>query len=245
MKDKNWKDNIMNIEKKLYNFFNELNEETYDLDDLEPFVDFIVKKIKAPAKKKFDVTRFFKKFLKNPNQKVYFLFKSNDRSGLAQVATDFGGEIAISVDKEMFKTIKDKAARKEMLKRALRHESVHALDFLRSKIKPQEEDPSEKIKAKKNTFLSYFLDTMEFNRAMSELARSKKKNDYVWDEFYNSENLTNAIYAFLSSQAFAYPDKKENIKKDIIQVLKDPNIKKRIVKRLTRENLLPEFMEKK
>lgn len=246
MKDEKWKVNYMkDLELNLNNFCLELKEETYNLDDLDPFVDFVIRKFKAPMKKRYDVTHFFKKFLKKPSQKVFFAFKINDKGGIAQVSTTFEDEISISIDRKVFKTVKERSIRKTLIKQALRHELIHALDYLKSKRKPKEVDPNEKIKKPKgNTFLRYFLDKMEFNRAINELARSKKKNDTLWDSFYNSETLVNALYEFLSDQSIAYPDTKENIKKDVMQVLSDPIIKKRIIKRLARENLLPEFLEK-
>lgn len=177
-----------------------------------------------------DITELFKKYVDTHDIKIYLSF--NLRSIKREVNV-------FKTDKSIFITIKDDYFDKnnnfqeEDLFKAISHEVIHSLDYLKGKNKTKYSSKNlnnEKLKKTENYSRTYFNDIYEFNVLIQKIKIEYKMNK----EFRKYFNEIKKDYKKLN-ELLQYLELGKFIPKYFIN---DEDFKKRLYKRLVREKLI-------
>ena len=113
----------------------------------------------------------------------------------------------------------------KQMRNTISHELVHAYDLLRSAYANQEVK-SRTFKSKITTTLSYKNNVLEFNQLMHQIKSYKEKHIDSWSSIETYPELIKTIFW------------KEPTNEQVIMI-KDKAFKEKLLKRLSREHLLP------
>lgn len=264
----------------LLNNNEELKEETYDLSSLKPFFKFVEQALeKLETNKTFTATHFFRKFIpEGVNAKVIVQidpFTLNHRHVRKSQNSFTRGRAAAVGSDTLYIFINsyyllrpesvDRVSERMTLIRTLKHEAIHAIDFLRS-LDPKKHKEGKKIiismkgsKRKKKgikdtrSYINYISNLYEFNVAVNLFKSYLKNNPDERHRFYNDlsdiEKVQKFVEVFYTNNTnknitgdFFYNETLKDIKKE---VAKDKDFVKKVIRRLYRENMLENTFESK
>jgi len=150
--------------------------------------------------------------------------KGTTTTGLAYPKTKTPKETDVQIMIPNLKKLKNKAE----LTRTIYHEIVHSIDF--SKFKGYKDEYTKHVKAVQKKGTPYILDTFEFNALINELKGALTgKETKVRKSFRDNWNQIDDVHFLL--------DMLETISQNDIP--RDEGTVKKIVRRLSRENMLP------
>jgi len=191
-------------------------EYIYQREITGPFNDYIEEKFKE---KGMTFTKGIRIFLN-----LYTNLPEIDKYGLVDSKKGLKNKVIII---KLF-TTKDKIV--SSYRKHLFHEIVHTLDFIRSGLKRV--NPNKSIKKDGDKTYAYILDAMEKNAAINTLANFKKKYPKRWENIFTFSDLISKMGISIFPIYRIHRDK----------LLADPKFYKPMLKRLYREDLIPQKM---
>lgn len=217
-------------------FNNILLENTYNLDFVENLSNFILSKYLQKEVKKLEktnITKFIPKNLNPKNYKILFYYKTSPKN-VEFTAEPFyyeddeGDDILdgfkiVYVDGQPFNKYSKEQI--EQFKETLKHEITHILDYIRADGKTTNID----MEKSATNQLTYFSDPGELNAMINVVRNYKQKNPIVYNSIKTYKSLLQNIATIGQSRH-------ETVSKE---VLNNKELKKKILKRLAREKLLP------
>lgn len=213
-----------------------LLEATYNLDFVETLSSFLITKYLHKDVKKLEktnISKFIPKYLNPKNYKILFYYKTSPKN-VEFTAEPFyyeddegedviDGFKIIYIDGQPFNKYTNEQL--EQFKETLKHEMSHILDYIRADGKSTNID----MEKSATNQLTYFSDPGEINAMVNVVNNFKQKNPIVYNSIKSYKSLLQNIATIGQSRH-------ETVSKE---VLNNKELKKKILKRLARENLLP------
>lgn len=215
-----------------------LLEATYNLDFVESLSDFLVSKYLHKDVKKLEktnITKYIPSYLNPKKYKVLFYYKTSPKN-VEFTAEPFyyeddegedvlDGFKILYIDGQPFQEYSKEQI--EQFKETLKHEISHVLDYIRADGKSTNID----MEKSATNQLTYFSDPGELNAMINVVKNYKQKNPILYNSIKTYKSLLQNIATIGQSRH-------EIVNKE---VLNNKELKKKILKRLTREKLLPTY----
>lgn len=235
----------MNFKELLENISEDtLLESTYDVEALRSLVDEVYPRLRGKEKGKFDITNsVIKYFPFVTKSSIVQVVLKKSIAGLPGALGGVSPENLRKENKARLPVVTIEMVEKTTsprFKKFLYHEFIHMLDSFRSYKKNNRKFPYGSMKKKfGEEYLTYRKDHAELNQAINELKKYKDLKEY------NRIKTVDALmkYVFVKTSA----EGKKSVANDMYinkHFIKDADLRRKLVNRLAREDLLPEAMKR-
>jgi hypothetical protein len=230
----------MNILEVLEEKIEEINESVYDSDKLDSLTEYIYQKIRGKERVKIDILNKSREYFPWITKSALFYVTARKSLstglGYSQAENNFKenkSRIPITYIKINVSTLSP------YLKRYIKHELIHCLDYFRSYKAKRKIMVAANSASYDYKYLSYRKDIYEFNEAINELQKYKDSDEY--NKINNIDDLMSFVFIKTSAKGKMKKNTTFIVDKHFI---KDESLRKRLITRLTRENMLPKAMRK-